>query len=123
LEYVNGTLDDVYTIGADDLGRFRTWIDASFAVHPDCRSHTGGAISLGRGAIACKSTKQKLNTKSSTKAETVGTSDYLPNTIWLKMFMVAQGYTITSNILEQDRERYQASKERPHVGWPQIRPH
>jgi Reverse transcriptase (RNA-dependent DNA polymerase) len=104
LEYINGTLDDTYTLGADDLGRFRTWIDASYAVHPDCRSHTGGAISLGRGAIACKSTKQKLNTKSSTEAETVGASNYLPNTIWLKMFMEAQGYTITSNILEQDNE-------------------
>jgi hypothetical protein len=93
-----------FTVGADDLGRFRTWIDASYAVHPDCRSHTGGAISFGRGAIACKSTKQKLNTKSSTEAETVGASDYLPNTIWIKMFMEAQGYHISSSILEQDNE-------------------
>jgi hypothetical protein len=104
LEYVYGSLDDVFTVGADDLGRFRTWIDASYAVHPDYRSHTGGAISFGRGAIACKSTKQKLNTKSSTEAETVGASDYLPNAIWIKMFMEAQGYIISSSILEQDNE-------------------
>ena len=104
LEYVYGSLDDIFTVGADDLGRFRTWIDASYAVHPDCRSHTGGAVSFGRGAIACKSTKQKLNTKSSTEAETVGASDYLPNAIWIKMFMEAQGYSISSSILEQDNE-------------------
>jgi hypothetical protein len=104
LEYIYGSLNDEFTVGADDLGRFRTWIDASYAVHPDCRSHTGGAISFGRGAIACKSTKQKLNTKSSTEAETVGASDYLPNAIWIKMFMEAQGYHISSSILEQDNE-------------------
>jgi hypothetical protein len=104
LEYISGTLDDEYTIGADDLGRLRTWVDASYAVHPDCRSHTGGAISFGRGALLCKSVKQKLNTKSSTEAETVGASDYMPNTIWVQHFMESQGYTVTSNILEQDNE-------------------
>jgi hypothetical protein len=49
LEYIQGSLDDTFTVGADDLGRFRTWIDASYAVHPDCHSHTDGAISFGRG--------------------------------------------------------------------------
>jgi len=55
------------------------------------KSHTGGATSLGRGAIMCKSTKQKLNTKSSTEAEVVGSSNYLPNTVWAKMFLAEQG--------------------------------
>ena len=104
LEYINGTIDLEYTVGADDLGRMRTWVDAAYAVHADMRSHTGGVISFGRGGIACKSSKQKLNTKSSTEAEFVGASDYLPNTIWVKMFMEAQGYKINESILEQDNE-------------------
>jgi hypothetical protein len=104
LEYISGSLDDHFTLGADDLGRLRTWIDASYAVHPDFKSHTGGAISFGRGALVCKSTKQKLNTKSSTEAETVGASDYFPHTIWVQHFMEAQGYTVSSNILEQDNQ-------------------
>jgi hypothetical protein len=104
LEYVYGSIDDTLVLGSDDLGRFRVWVDASYAVHPDFRSHTGGCISFGTGTIACKSTKQKLNTKSSTEAEIVGASDYLPNAIWTKMFMEAQGYTIGSTILEQDNQ-------------------
>jgi hypothetical protein len=104
LEYINGTINLEYIVGADDLGRMRTWVDAAYAVHADMCSHTGGVISFGRGGIACKSSKQKLNTKSSTEAEFVGASDYLPNTIWVKMFMEAQGYSITKNILEQDNE-------------------
>jgi hypothetical protein len=104
LQYIHGTLELQYTLGADDMGKIRTWVDASYAVHPDMKSHTGGIISLGTGGIMCKSTKQKLNTKSSTEAELVGASDYLPNTIWVKLFLEAQGYTVTDNILEQDNE-------------------
>ena len=64
LEYINGTIDLVHTIGADDLGKLQTWVDASYAVHPDMRSHTGGVMSFGTGGLLFKSTKQKLNSKS-----------------------------------------------------------
>jgi hypothetical protein len=104
LEYLSGTIDLTYTLGADDIGSFRTWVDASYAVHPDMRSHTGGVISFGTGGILCKSTKQKINTKSSTEAELVGASDYLPNALWTKMFLEAQGHTVTECFLEQDNE-------------------
>jgi hypothetical protein len=104
LEYIYGTIDMEYIVGADDLGKLRTWVDASYAVHPDMRSHTGAAMSFGRGGILCKSTKQKLNTKSSTEAEFVGASDYLPNTIWVKNFLEAQGFIVDGNLFEQDNE-------------------
>jgi hypothetical protein len=76
LEYLNGTLDLYLTLGADDLNTIQTWVDASYAVHPDMKSHTGGVISMGIVGLMCKSTKQKLNTKSSTEAELVGATDY-----------------------------------------------
>jgi hypothetical protein len=60
LKYVYGSIDDTLVLGSDDLGRFRVWVDASYAVHPDFRSHTGGCISFGTGTMACKSTKQKF---------------------------------------------------------------
>jgi hypothetical protein len=104
LEYIKGTMDEEYTIGADTLHDLRTWVDASFAVHPDMRSHTGGLISYGLGGIACKSTKQKSTMRSSTHAEMVGVSDYLPTTIWVTHFMTAQGYPPKTNFLEQDNE-------------------
>ena len=52
----------------------------------------------------CKSTKQKLNTNSSTEAEVVGASDYLPNTIWIQIFLSEQGYTLVENTFQQDNE-------------------
>jgi hypothetical protein len=86
LEYINGSMDLEYTIGADSLNSCQTWVDASYAVHPDMKSHTGGVISFGTGGLMCKSSKQKLNTKSSTKAKLVGASDYLPNAIWVNFY-------------------------------------
>jgi hypothetical protein len=68
------------------------------------KSHTGGVISFGTGAIITKSAKQKLNTKSSTEAELVGASDCLPATIWTRMFLDAQGYTLMSNLFYQDNQ-------------------
>jgi hypothetical protein len=78
LEYLRGTLDEFVTFGTDDMCKMQTWVHASYAVHEDMKSHTGGVVSFGRGAAMSKSSKQKLNTKSSTEAELVGASDYLP---------------------------------------------
>jgi hypothetical protein len=97
-------LDMLLTLGADELDSIRTWVDTLYAVHPDMKSHTGGIISMGLGAITLKSSKQKLNTKSSTEAELVGATDYVTNTIWSKMFLEAQGYPIKKNLFEQDNE-------------------
>ena len=56
-----------------------TYVNASFATHnSDMKSHTGVFITLGKGAFYCRSSKQKLVTKSSTEAELVGISDALP---------------------------------------------
>ena len=105
LEYINGSMDVEYTIGADDMTKMRSWVDAAFAIHPaDMKSHTGGVMSFGTGCIICKSAKQKLNTKSSTEAEFVGASDYLLNTMWVKMFLEAQGYSIQETFFKQDNE-------------------
>ena len=57
-------------------------MDASFAVHKDMKSHTGAVMTLGQGAVIGMSTKQKLNTKSSTEAEMVWVDDALPLNIW-----------------------------------------
>jgi hypothetical protein len=104
LEYIKGSMGEEYILGADNLAEMRTWTNASVAVHPDMRSHTGGSISYGHGGVGCKSTKQKTTMKSSTHAEMAGVSDYLPNTIWMTRFMTEQGYPPKTSYLEQDNE-------------------
>ena len=104
IRFLHDTIDDTRTIRADNLMTLFTWIDAAYAVHGNMRSHTGGAISMGLGILHAKSSKQKLNTKSSTEAEVVGVSEYLPFNLHFVMFLREQGYTIKENILYQDNE-------------------
>ena len=59
---------------------------------------------MGYGIIHCRSSKQKLNTKSTTESELVGTSEYVTFNIWMVMFYEEQGYEITQNGLFQDNE-------------------
>jgi hypothetical protein len=102
LRYLNNTIDMPRIIGADSLTVFRTWVDAAYAVHDDMKSHTGGAMSFGHGVINAKSLKQKINVKSSTEAEVVGASDYLPWVIWVIKFMHHQGFDMDTSIFYQD---------------------
>mmetsp|Transcript_14374 Transcript_14374/g.26989 ORF Transcript_14374/g.26989 Transcript_14374/m.26989 type:complete len:340 (+) Transcript_14374:90-1109(+) len=104
LQYLKGTIDIKLYIGADNISKMKSWVDASYAVHEDCRSHTGGVLSFGWGALITKSQKQKLNTKSSTEGEIVGVSDYLPNIIWARMFLQEQGIALAENKLFQDNQ-------------------
>ena len=68
-------------MGLDDSSVLHTWIDASYAVHPDIRGQSDGVILMGHGAVTQKLTKQKLNAKSSTETEVIDMSDMLPHSI------------------------------------------
>ena len=80
------------------------YVDASFAVHPDMRSHTGVMVTLGKGALYSRSSKQKLNTKSSTESELVALSDALPQVLWFQRFLCAQGYPELPAHIWEDNE-------------------
>jgi hypothetical protein len=104
LKYLRGTLYMPLTLEADDINVIKWYVDASFAVHPDMKSHTGGAMTLGKGVIYGTSTRQKINTKSSTEAELVGVNDLMPQILWTRYFLEAQGYDISESIVHQDNK-------------------
>mgnify|MGYP000184801625 CR=1 FL=1 len=68
------------------------------------RGHTDGGLSLGRGFPIVNSTKQKLNTRSSTKTEVVSVDNCMPVVLWTRCFMEAQGYGVRENIVYQDNQ-------------------
>jgi hypothetical protein len=85
--------------GSDIL---KWWVDASFAVHPKMRGHSGGGLSLGRGFPIVSSTKHNLNTRSSTETKIVCADDFMPEICWTRYFIKAQGYAAKDNVLFQD---------------------
>ena len=96
------TREDILTLEADDKNNLHWYIDASFANHADVKSHTGSVFTLGKGGISCSSTKQKLNSRSTTKAELIGVDEKISKIIWTKKFIEHQGFKINLVIIYQD---------------------
>jgi hypothetical protein len=125
LRYIRCTIHLPLILRADSLIAVKWWVDASFATHGEFRGHTGATISMGRGSLSSMSRKQKINTRSSTEAELVGADDAMPQIIWTKYFIEAQGHVISENILYKDNlstmlleknGKKSSSKRTKHIG-------
>jgi hypothetical protein len=56
MKYLRGTKDMALMLEGDNACVIKWWVDTSFAVHPDMKSHTGGAMTLGKEAVYGTST-------------------------------------------------------------------
>jgi hypothetical protein len=62
-------------------------------------------MSLGEGMpINSTSTKQKINTQSSTETKLVASDNFMPIILWTNYFLEAQGYGHQDTILYQDNQ-------------------
>jgi hypothetical protein len=75
-------------------------VDASFAVHPDFKSHTGGMMTLGKGTMQSIGRKQKLIVQSSTEGELVAVDNAATMILWTKLFLEAQGYVEGADVTQ-----------------------
>ena len=75
----------------DDSGVLKWYIDGSFAIHNDMKSHTGINLTMGKDTIYGDSFKHKLNLKSSTEAELISVSNGINQVLWAKYFLECQG--------------------------------
>ena len=89
MNYVHDTLDLISIVGIEDVGKLHRCIDAAHGAHHNMRIHTGGACTFGVGMFCAMSSKQKLNTASSTESELVGNSNFVTKPIALTLFMEA----------------------------------
>ena len=80
-------------------------IDASHGVHDDVRGHTGVVVTIGGSVVWSRSSRQKINTKSSTESELIAVSDKLSDILWCRMFMESLGeVTKAPLVLCQDNQ-------------------
>lgn len=104
VRYIRGSKDLGLTLEFDKNVNVIAYVDASFGVHSDRRSHTGCTISLGKGSAYAKSSTQKIVTKSSTEAELVALSDSGGQAIWARHFLTEQGYDMDPAKVWQDNQ-------------------
>ena len=95
----------------------RLYVDASYGVHTDGRSHTGSCVVIGDvGSVHCRLTKQQIVTKSSTEAELVGLSDSANEAIHIQDFLSLQCYKLGPIVVYQDNLSCMALLERGRSG-------
>jgi hypothetical protein len=104
MNFLKATDNDVPRLYADDTQTIKWYVDAAFAVHPDYKSHTGATMTFGSGVLASVSTKQKVNSRSSTEAELVAVDDVIAKILWTKLFVEAQGHKVQANIIYRDNQ-------------------
>jgi hypothetical protein len=104
MEFLKSTEDDVLTLSCDGSQNIIWYVDAAFGVHHDMKNHTRATMTLGDGAIQSYSTKQKINTRSSTESELVSIDDVISKIIWTKLFLQAQGFHVKENIINRDNQ-------------------
>ena len=94
MKYLNGTVNNELVLNTDyGVGSIEWYVDASFTVHPDFKSHTGAVMKFtgGKGSVEATSSKQKLNTSSLTTPELVAVDDALTMILWTPLFLEEQG--------------------------------
>ena len=104
LSYVQCTKELCLTLEAKNMSVIHWWIDTSFAVHADYKSHTGACLSFGCRCLVNISSKQKINTQSLTEAELVAINDAMALVLWCRLFIMGQGFDAHDNIVYQDNQ-------------------
>ena len=82
----------------------RWWVDSSYAVLPDMKSHTGIFMSIVKGGAYTSLCKQKLNTKSSTEAKLLAIDNTMAQILWSRHFLAVQGLLVPITMIYQDNK-------------------
>jgi hypothetical protein len=102
LGYLKDTINMPLILSVDSLTLSQLLVDAAYAVHHDCKGHTGVGMSFGQGMALRYSWKLKIVAKSSTKAELIGVDNTLGYILWACYFMEEQGYDMDPLVLHQE---------------------
>ena len=104
VQYIRKTRELGIRLSGEISLSITAFIDASYAVHWDLKSHTGAVITLGKGPVYAKSGIQRLNTTSSAESELVALSDSTGQIIWTRHFLEHQGYKVGPATVYEDNQ-------------------
>jgi hypothetical protein len=102
IRYLHGTEDLCMRLSVDEPIVVHCYVDASYGVHQDGKSHTGMIMTIGHGTVLAKSCKQKIVVKSSTEAELVAASDQAGELLHTQEFLREIEVSVEVGMLHQD---------------------
>jgi hypothetical protein len=80
------------------------YVDAGYGIHDGGESRSGLVITLNGTPVMCKTAKQGIVTKSSTEAELVALTDGSTEILWIREFLISQGYNLGPTKVGEDNK-------------------
>ena len=94
ISYTGDTEEIPLTLEASKASLTRCQINTLYRLHPDMKGHSGRTMSLGKGGMQSKQSKQKMNTRKSTEDRIFRINNHMSSVLWSIQFLVYQGYII-----------------------------
>ena len=84
LQYVWRTIHVSWIMKSDCLNVIEWWVGTSYAINPDCKSHTRGIILLWGRPIRIVSKQENPESMISAEFKFIGAADVIPWIIWTR---------------------------------------
>jgi hypothetical protein len=110
LGYLKFTKGWTRSFDRSDFDRVTTYIDASFATHPDGKGQSACVVMLGNTLVHEVCCKQKIVTKNSTEAELVALADLLIEGEMVEDFIMELGHMMDTHFVTDIHLIYQDNK-------------
>ena len=75
------------TLEAESMGTILWWINAAYSVNLDLKVHSGGMILLKESVADSKSSRHRINSRSSTESDIIGLYNNMPGVIWTLLLL------------------------------------
>jgi hypothetical protein len=79
LKYLHSTIPLPLILSIDNFSIIKTWVDASYAIHPNLCSHTGGAIMMGKGVLFSSPPNRNWTQRVQLKSNLLGPVIFISN--------------------------------------------
>ena len=92
------------TLEAESMDSILWQISAVYGIHPYLKGRSSGMMLFLNGPVASKSSKHRINSRSSTQSEIIGVDDRIPGVLWMFHFLSGCSFEVNENIVYQDNQ-------------------
>ena len=92
------------------------YVDAGYGIHDEGQSRSGLVVTVNGTPVMCKTSKQAIVTKSSTEAELVALTDGSTEILWVREFLIDQGYDLGPTNVGEDNKSVLTLLEKRRFG-------
>ena len=104
MRYIRKMRDTKLTLEVESMDAIPWRIKRSYGIYPDLKVRYGGMMSLGKYQAAIKSSRHRINSRSTTELKIIVFNNHITGAIWTLRFLRGQGIKINKDIVYQHNQ-------------------